>query len=80
MGRDDERPAGAAGHLPGAADRRRPAQTQPLVVKKHPLRTISDADLQAQFDLASRIRDKVNEANNAVIQIRRIKTQLDGSR
>ena len=32
--------------------------------------------MQAQFDLASRIRDKVNEANNAIIQIRRIKTQL----
>ncbi len=27
------------------------AQTQPLVVKKHPLRTITDADLQEQFDL-----------------------------
>ena len=35
--------------------------------------TISDADLQEQFELASRIRDKVNEANNAIIQIRRIK-------
>jgi hypothetical protein len=52
------------------------AQTQPLVVTKHPLRNISDADLLAQWDLASRIRDKVNEANNAVIRIRRIKTDL----
>ena len=50
--------------------------TQPIVVKKHPLYTISDADMRAQFDLASRIRDKVNEANNAILQIRRIKTQL----
>jgi photosystem II stability/assembly factor-like uncharacterized protein len=52
------------------------AQTQPLVITKHPLRNISDADLLAQWDLASRIRDKVNEANNAVIKIRRIKTDL----
>jgi len=50
--------------------------TQPITVKKHPLYTISDADMKAQFDLASRIRDKVNEANEAIIQIRRIKTQL----
>ena len=50
--------------------------TQPITVKKHPLYTNSDADMQAQFELASRIRDKVNEANNAIIQIRRIKTQL----
>ena len=50
--------------------------TQSFAVKKHPLYTITDADMKSQFDLASRIRDKVNEANNAIIQIRRIKTQL----
>jgi photosystem II stability/assembly factor-like uncharacterized protein len=50
--------------------------TQPIVVKKHPLSSVSDADLRAQFELASRIRDKVNEANNAILQIRRIKQQL----
>ena len=49
---------------------------QPFAVLKHPLRPISDADLQFQYDLASRIRDKVNEANNAVIRIRRIKTDI----
>ena len=47
------------------------AQTQPITVKKHPFYTASDADLREQFELASRIRDKVNEANNAIIQIRR---------
>ncbi len=52
------------------------AQTQPLVLKKHPLRTISDADLQEQFALGIRIRDKVSEANNAVIQIRNIKREI----
>jgi hypothetical protein len=50
--------------------------TQPLVITKHPLRAIPDADLQAQWDLASRIRDKVNEANQAVIRIRRMKTDI----
>jgi hypothetical protein len=51
-------------------------QTQAFTVKKHPFRSATDADLQAQWDLASQIRDKVNEANNAVIQIRRIKKDL----
>jgi photosystem II stability/assembly factor-like uncharacterized protein len=50
--------------------------TQPFTVKKHPWRSVSDADLQAQYEMASRIRDKVNEANNAVINIRRIKREL----
>jgi hypothetical protein len=51
-------------------------QSQSFAVLKHPLRPVSDADLQFQWDLASRIRDKVNEANRAVIQIRRIKTDI----
>jgi len=52
------------------------SQTQPLIVKKHPLRPVSDADLQEQFALASAIRDKVSEANNAVIRIRSLKDQV----
>jgi hypothetical protein len=51
-------------------------QTQSFAVLKHPLRPVPDADLQFQWDLASRIRDKVNEANRAVIRIRRIKTDI----
>jgi hypothetical protein len=51
-------------------------QTQPFAVLKHPLRPVPDADLQFQWDLSSRIRDKVNEANLAVIKIRRIKTDI----
>jgi hypothetical protein len=50
--------------------------TQPMTVKKHPWRNVSDADLIEQFEMASQIRDKVNEANNAVIQMRRIKREL----
>lgn len=52
------------------------SQTQSLQVVKHPLRNVSDADLKAQWDIASRIRDKVNEANQSVIKIRRIKTDI----
>ena len=67
--------------LPGAYQVRLTAdgvsQTQPFTVQKHPLRQISDADLQYQWDLASRIRDKVNEANLAVIRIRRIKADIN---
>ena len=52
------------------------SQTQPLIVQKHPLhKGVTQADLEEQFTLASRIRDKVSEANNAVIQIRGLKTQ-----
>jgi photosystem II stability/assembly factor-like uncharacterized protein len=51
-------------------------QTQPIEVRRNPLFTdVSDADLQAQYDLAIQIRDKVSEANNAVIEIRRIKRE-----
>jgi photosystem II stability/assembly factor-like uncharacterized protein len=47
---------------------------RPLQVKAHPLHTdVTQADLQEQFDLAIRIRDKVSEANQAVIDIRRIR-------
>ena len=52
------------------------AMTQPLTIRKHPLRTIPDADLLEQFTLATQIRDKVSEANNAVIQIRAVKRDV----
>ncbi|MEX2271639.1 MAG: hypothetical protein WD690_09220 [Vicinamibacterales bacterium] len=52
------------------------SQTEPLVVKKHPLRNTPDADIAEQFNLAIQIRDKVSEANTAVIRIRRIKDEV----
>jgi hypothetical protein len=52
-------------------------KTQPLVIKKHPLRNTADADLEEQFNLGIAIRDKVSEANQAVIDIRRIKAQVN---
>jgi photosystem II stability/assembly factor-like uncharacterized protein len=38
---------------------------------------VTNADLQARFDLAVKIRDRVSEANEAVILIRGIKAQLE---
>jgi hypothetical protein len=52
-------------------------QTQNLVVKKNPLYTdVTQADLEEQFNFAIRIRDKVTEANQSVINIRTLKTQI----
>jgi len=50
--------------------------TAPLVIKRHPLHEATDADLVAQTALALQIRDKVSEANSAVIQIRDLKKQI----
>ncbi|MCC7178873.1 MAG: glycosyl hydrolase [Acidobacteria bacterium] len=53
------------------------AQTVPLQVQKHPLfENVSVADLQQQFDLAIQIRDRTSDANEAVIQIRDVKAQI----
>lgn len=53
-------------------------QSQSFDVRRHPLFTeITDDDLRAQFNLAIQIRDKVTEANQAVIQIRRIKADAE---
>jgi photosystem II stability/assembly factor-like uncharacterized protein len=38
---------------------------------------ITEADLHEQFKLSVRVRDKVSEANNAVIQIRSIREQVN---
>lgn len=53
-------------------------QTKSFEVRKHPLYTdVTQADLEAQFDLSIRIRDKVSEANENVILIRRIRADVD---
>jgi photosystem II stability/assembly factor-like uncharacterized protein len=51
--------------------------TQPLTVKRNPrYADVTDADLKEQYALATQLRDKVSEANGAVITIRDLKTQL----
>ncbi len=52
--------------------------SQPVTVKRNPLFThVTDADLRAQFALAIRIRNKLSEANEAVIDVRNVKSQVD---
>ncbi len=52
--------------------------TAPLKVERNPLITdVTDADLHAQYEFSVRVRDKVTEANEAVIAIRRVKDQLE---
>jgi len=51
--------------------------SQSFMLKRNPLHEATDADLQAQTALALQIRDKVSEANRAIIQIRDIKRQVD---
>jgi hypothetical protein len=52
--------------------------TAPVVVTRNPWITdVSDADLHAQYAFSRQVRDKVNEANLAVIEIRRVKSQLE---
>src|SRR5437667_1573402 len=51
-------------------------ETQQFAIKIDPRLTgVSQKDLQEQFDLAMKIRDKTSEANQAVILIREIKKQ-----
>jgi len=53
-------------------------QVQPLEIRKDPrLDHVSDADLQAQFRLASEIRDRTDDANRAVMAIRDLKVEID---
>ena len=49
----------------------------PAVVTRNPRITdVTDADMRAQYAFSKRVRDKANEANESVIGIRRVKTQL----
>jgi hypothetical protein len=51
--------------------------SSPVTVVRNPSFTATDADLRAQYAFSRRVRDRVNEANQAVIDIRRVKAQLD---
>ncbi len=53
--------------------------TQSFQLVKDPRVGATEEDLQEQFDLLIAIRDRVSEANNAVAQIRDIRSQIDGA-
>jgi photosystem II stability/assembly factor-like uncharacterized protein len=52
--------------------------TQPFAIRREPhvLADVSDADLQKQFDLAMKVRNRESEANEAVLLVRGIKPQI----
>lgn len=53
-------------------------QTYPVQIKMNPnLKGVSEADLKETFDLAIKIRDRESQANEAVIKIRKIRTQVE---
>jgi photosystem II stability/assembly factor-like uncharacterized protein len=52
-------------------------KTQPFTIGIDPrLAGVTEAHLQEQFTLATEIRDKVSEANSAVVQVRSIRDQV----
>jgi hypothetical protein len=54
------------------------SQTQPFEIRLDPrIEGVTLADLQRRFDLAIQIRDKVSEANQAILLIRGIEQQID---
>ena len=52
--------------------------TAPVVVRRNPrLTDVTNADLRAQYAFGKKVRDKTTEANEAIIAIRRVKSQLE---
>ena len=51
--------------------------TQPLEIKADPRLTTTPADYAKQLELGLKIRDKLSETNNAVIQIRDVRKQVE---
>ncbi len=52
--------------------------TQPFTLLKDPRVEASDDDLRAQFAFLLQIRDKLSETNEAITQIRTLRTEADG--
>ena len=52
-------------------------ETQDLVVEKDPRLNVSQEDLQKQFDLASKLRDQLSQADTMVSEVRQIRKQVD---
>jgi photosystem II stability/assembly factor-like uncharacterized protein len=53
-------------------------RTAPLTVERHPwISGVTDADLVAQYEFSTRVRDRVSEANEAVIAVRHVESELE---
>ena len=53
------------------------ALTQPFEVKPDPRLTIAPADYAKQLELGLKIRDKLSETHNAIVQIRDVRKQVE---
>jgi len=51
--------------------------TQPVKIVLDPRVHTSEADLRSEFDLAVKVRDRVTDANEAVIAVRKVREQVD---
>jgi len=52
--------------------------TAPVTIERNPWNDrVTDADLRAQYEFSRSVWEKVNEANETVIEIRRVKSQLE---
>lgn len=52
--------------------------TAPVRIERNPwIEGVTDADLEAQYAFSHAVWEKVNEANEAVIEIRRVKAQVE---
>ncbi len=77
------RSSGVAGPLapPGAYQVRLTvgdvSSVQSFAIRKDPRVAASDDDLRDQFALALQIRDKLSETNDAIMQIRELRSQVD---
>jgi photosystem II stability/assembly factor-like uncharacterized protein len=52
-------------------------QTQPFRITEDPRVTVSQTDLQASFDLSKQVLDRVSQANQAVIDVRKLRDQIN---
>jgi len=66
-----------AGNISGAVDGSRQSYTVPLEIKADPRLKVSQEDLAKQFGLLVKIRDKVTETDDAIIQIRDVREQVN---
>ena len=68
----------APGSLPGETHCRwQELLTQPFEIKADPRLTTTPADYAKQFELNLKIRDKLTETHNAIIQIRDVRKQVE---
>src|SRR5262249_14950067 len=51
--------------------------TEPFEVRKDPRISTTQEEFQKQFDLLMKIRDKLTETHNAIIEIRDVRKQVD---